>query len=307
MQVAAGQVDPHACRLQLGQSPGGVEHFCRAVRDVVTSQLPDIGRNGPEGRIVVDFEQLAEVQPRDVVGVPCRQHVVLRIGQLRSDLQQVGRRNLAGLDLLGRLLFLYPQFRHDLFGVADRLLGTQYLQIIGRNVHPHVVAHLLHGEQRRAQVELRAFEVVVVLQPSEEQDIRPERRAVARHGLVLHELIGRLVENASCRERYAGRGGEIGSIVPFRFGQCNAFFRGREFLCFDFDVVLVGMRNALFQRPAALLCEAGGAEEQQQSERYDVRSSHTAHRFLKSDTTGWMKRSISRMSSVTISAVPSIR
>ena len=119
---------------------------------------------------------------------------------MRSDLQQVGRRNLAGLDLLRRLLFLHPQFRHDLFGVADRLLGTQDLQIIGRNVHPHVVAHLLHGEQRRPQIELRAFEVVVVLQPSEEQDIRPERRAVARHGLVLHEFVGRLIEHAPRRE-----------------------------------------------------------------------------------------------------------
>lgn len=67
------------------------------------------------------------------------------------------------------------------------------------------------------------------------------------------------------------------------------------------------MCDALFQRPAPFLRKAGGAEEQQQAERYDVRSYHTAHRFLKSDTTGWMKRSISRMSSVTISAVPSIR
>ena len=103
------------------------------------------------------------------------------------------------------------------------------------------------------------------------------------------------------------RYGEGGGIAPLRFGEGDAFLRGRELLRLYFDVVLVGMRDALFQRPASFLREAGRAGEQQQSERYDVRSFHTAHRFLKSDTTGWMKRSISRMSSVTISAVPSIR
>ena len=56
-----------------------------------------------------------------------------------------------------------------------------------------------------------------------------------------------------------------------------------------------------------VLATAQAVYEQQQAERYDVRSSHTAYRFLKSETTGWMKRSINRMSSVTISAVPSIR
>lgn len=239
----------------------GIEHgviLCRSS----ANQPGGIGSHGPEGGVVFDLKQLAELQPGNLVGVPGRQHVVSGIRKLGTDLQQIGHRHLAGLDHPLRLSGLDLQLGDDLLGIADRLLGAQHLQVAGRDVQPHAAARRLHGKQRRSQVEFGPLEVVVVAQSAEKRQAHPDRGVVARYGLILHKVVGRGVQHAPRRKRVARRSRKIGGVAPLRFGKREALLRGREFLRLDLDILLVSMCDALFQRPAPLLSVADSAEEQ---------------------------------------------